>query len=107
MPAPLGNQNAKNHHEWKTALRHALGKYESGTIKKGTALREIAAKLIEKALDGDMGAIKEIADRLDGRPHQAFIEIDDNRSREQLSTAELEQRVRDGLKRIAEQDESS
>ena len=50
------------------------------------------------ASDGEFPAIKEIADRLDGRPHQAFIEIIDDRSVEQLSTAELKQIVGDGLK---------
>ena len=34
------------------------------------ALRRIAAKLIEKAEEGDLPAIREIADRLDGKPVQ-------------------------------------
>ena len=34
------------------------------------ALRRIAAKLIERAEEGELGAIREIADRLDGRPAQ-------------------------------------
>ena len=35
-------------------------------------LREIARAHIEKAAAGDMQAIKELADRLDGRPAQAL-----------------------------------
>jgi hypothetical protein len=35
-------------------------------------LRAIARKLFEKALDGDLPSIREIADRLDGRPAQAI-----------------------------------
>jgi hypothetical protein len=35
-------------------------------------LRAIARKLFEKALDGDLSAIREIADRLDGKPAQAI-----------------------------------
>jgi hypothetical protein len=34
------------------------------------ALRRIAAKLVEKAEEGDLAAIREIADRLDGKPVQ-------------------------------------
>ena len=34
------------------------------------ALRRIAAKLVEKAEDGELAAIREIADRLDGKPAQ-------------------------------------
>lgn len=37
------------------------------------ALREIAAKLIANALDGKMDAIKELADRTDGKVPQAIV----------------------------------
>lgn len=36
-------------------------------------LRRIAKKLLEKAEEGDMGAIKEVADRLDGKPSQQVV----------------------------------
>jgi hypothetical protein len=36
------------------------------------ALRRIASALIEKAASGDVAAIKEIGDRLDGKPAQAI-----------------------------------
>jgi hypothetical protein len=51
----------------------------AGTDHK--ALRRIAAVLIEKAQDGDMSAIKELADRLDGRAIQG-IEADVSMSHE-------------------------
>jgi hypothetical protein len=34
------------------------------------ALRRISAKLVEKAEEGDLAAIREVADRLDGKPIQ-------------------------------------
>jgi hypothetical protein len=34
------------------------------------ALNELAAKLIEKAAEGDMSALKELGDRLDGKSVQ-------------------------------------
>ncbi len=38
-----------------------------------TKLRKIAEKLVENAMDGDIQAIKEVADRLDGKASQAII----------------------------------
>ena len=35
-------------------------------------LRAIARKLLERALEGDLQAIREIADRLDGKPAQVI-----------------------------------
>lgn len=44
------------------------------------ALRIVAAKLLEKAAEGDMQAIKELADRVDGKVAQAIVggDGDDN-----------------------------
>lgn len=42
------------------------------------ALRIIAAKLIEMAQGGDMQAIKELADRTDGKPAQAIVGDDES-----------------------------
>lgn len=36
------------------------------------ALRRISAKLVERAEEGDLAAIREIADRLDGKPAQVI-----------------------------------
>ncbi len=36
------------------------------------ALRRIAAKLVERAEEGDLAAIRDIADRLDGKPAQVI-----------------------------------
>lgn len=39
----------------------------------GTKLRDVANALVEKAISGDVQAIKEVADRLDGKVAQAVI----------------------------------
>lgn len=41
------------------------------------ALRSIAKKLLEKAAEGDLGAIKELVDRTDGKAVQQ-VEMDAN-----------------------------
>ncbi|MBX6392553.1 MAG: hypothetical protein IRY96_03695 [Burkholderiales bacterium] len=38
-----------------------------------TRLRLVASKLVDRAIDGDVAAIKEIGDRVDGRPPQAIV----------------------------------
>lgn len=39
----------------------------------GTRLRAVADALVAKAMDGDVPAIREVADRLDGKVAQAVI----------------------------------
>ena len=43
----------------------------------GTRLRAVADALVTKAMSGDVPAIKEIADRLDGKVPQAVVGDDD------------------------------
>lgn len=70
--AQPGNRNAAKGSQFRDALYKALIRYKSKTIKRKKALHHIAEALIDKAIDGDMPAIKEIADRLDGKPAQAI-----------------------------------
>ena len=71
-----GNENSGRRAEkpFRDALRMQLK--EAGEDHK--ALRIIAAKLIEMAQSGDMQAIKELADRTDGKPAQAIVGDDES-----------------------------
>ena len=63
MAAPKGNQNAKNKGVWRDAIRRALAKNKD-------ALDACAAQLVAAAMNGDLPALKELGDRLDGKPTQ-------------------------------------
>jgi len=71
--AKVGNDNASKGTQFRDALRNALASYKTGTIKRKKALHHVAKSLIKKAIHGDIQAIKEIGDRLDGKPVQAII----------------------------------
>ena len=65
MGAPLGNQNSsKANRLWAETIRRAVVQSD------GEQLRRIADKLLFLAESGDIQAMKEIGDRLDGKPSQ-------------------------------------
>jgi hypothetical protein len=69
MPFQPGNTLAKNgkHREFQAALRIAVAE---ACEKGGTKLRGLADKLVEQGLAGNVHALREIADRLDGKAIQ-------------------------------------
>ena len=71
-----GNANSgrKQEKPFRDALRMEL--LAAGDDHK--ALRMIAAKLIEKATEGDMQAIRELADRTDGKVPQGIVGGEDD-----------------------------
>jgi hypothetical protein len=78
MGRPIGSVNTEK--PLNDALRIALK-------RDPLRLHRIAERLADKAEDGDLAAIKEIADRLDGKPMQAVDRRDD--PPEELTDAEL------------------
>lgn len=65
MGAPIGNTNSsKANRLWADTIRRATVQGD------GETLRRIADKLVAMAEAGDMQAIKELGDRLDGKPKQ-------------------------------------
>jgi hypothetical protein len=67
--APPGNRNAVKNRPFADAIQRALARAEA----KGDfcTLNAIAEKLLAMAGDGDLEAIKLLADRLDGKPMAA------------------------------------
>ena len=70
MGAPKGNKNASNGTMYRDALHYALTNYADDEVAKGKALKRVAKKVVEKALDGEQWAVQEIGNRLDGKPKQ-------------------------------------
>lgn len=77
MPAPVGNQNAAKGKRWRDAIDRAL---ESESRARGIQiLDEIALTVVRAAMEGPSGeksdpwldAVRELGDRLDGRPGQS------------------------------------
>jgi hypothetical protein len=75
--APLGNKNGGKGRDWYNALQMAVKTYSTDKIKRGHALRHIADRVVEKALDGDKDAWQEIGNRFDGKPSQSIDGIGD------------------------------
>ena len=71
---PLGAQNKDK--PFRDALRMELAALGEDDPK---ALRGLARKLLQSAADGDnsLAAIREVADRLDGKPAQAIANDDE------------------------------
>jgi len=68
--APEGNTNAARGAEYRQALKRVMAR-EEGTASKG--LEKVAAELFKAAIAGEQWAVKEVADRFDGRPAQAIV----------------------------------
>ena len=67
-PNPPGRKSDKI---WRDAIMLAVNEVREGNGPKAQkALRLIARRVVDKALEGDMTAAKEIGDRLDGKPVQ-------------------------------------
>lgn len=74
--APIGNNNPAKGKLWKAAINRALEKRSKVDAKE--ALDELAEKLLSACESGEGWALKELGDRLDGKPAQAIIGDDEN-----------------------------
>lgn len=66
--APFGNQNAVKSRRWSQAIDQALAKRSKGEAQ--LALVELAEKLLQRCDEGDLSAIKELGDRVEGKAVQ-------------------------------------
>lgn len=69
MSAPVGNTNNADAKRFRMALHAAL---ERKGTDKWKALTDVAEKLIDEALTGNISAIKEVADRIEGKSSQGI-----------------------------------
>ena len=63
-----GNTNATKNRPWRDAINRALARYDGKTTDGG--LNKLADKLIAKCEEADLAALKELGDRVEGRPGQ-------------------------------------
>ena len=60
----MGNKNSAKGKPWTAALRLALSRKDDEGVR---ALNRVADALIKAAIDGDVQAIREIGDRIEGK----------------------------------------
>lgn len=69
---------------WSDAVRRAVNRAQKG--KKTKRLEILADKLLDEGEAGNIAALKEIGDRLDGRPAQAIFSEEDHPLRVLITT---------------------
>lgn len=74
MAAAPGNQYAAKSKRWTDAIDRAINK--RSRVSGLEALDELAEKLLVKVDEGDVSALKELGDRLEGKPPQAITNAD-------------------------------
>lgn len=75
--APVGNQNAARAKIWREAIKRALDRRSVSRVDGIKEIDALAEKLLDLVSAGDLGALKEFGDRIDGKPAQAIVGDDD------------------------------
>lgn len=68
MSAAPGNQYAARGRVWRDAINRALA--NRSRVDQVNAIDVLAEKLLAKCDEGDMQALKELGDRIEGKPTQ-------------------------------------
>lgn len=76
MAAPINPKGAKSDKIWRDAIQRAVRRLEDDPVPSKPAkkqrLEALADALVAKGMQQDVPALKEIGDRLDGRPAQSI-----------------------------------
>ena len=71
MAAPIGNTNGTKGKPWRDAINRALARRaEDHTVEGG--LNTLADKFLAACEEGDQWAMKELGDRVEGKPAQSL-----------------------------------
>lgn len=72
MGAPFGNQNGRKGFRWRHAIESAIDQWakDKGLNGSDAALESLARCLLKAVAAGDISAVRELGDRLDGKPKQ-------------------------------------
>jgi len=76
MAAAVGNQYAKKAKAFEGAIKRALARFSGSSVEAG--LDTIADQLVRTAALGEQWAIRELADRIEGRPAQSVTVAGDD-----------------------------
>lgn len=79
MAGVVGKSGRKSDKAWRDALRRALARHGGAEGVDG-GLNAVADAVVALAAQGDLAAVKEIGDRLDGKPHQS-LEVENTTTR--------------------------
>jgi hypothetical protein len=69
MGAPRGNRNAAKAKVWTAAIERALDRRKPAD-KRIKAIDELAERLLDACADGNLAALQELGNRLEGKPSQ-------------------------------------
>jgi hypothetical protein len=72
MAAPVGNQNAARAKTWRAAIERALERRTKSRTDGIAEIDALADQLLTLVAQGDLAALKEFGDRIDGKPAQTI-----------------------------------
>lgn len=70
MAAPKNPVGSKSDKIWRDAIMRAVRRVDKDV--KDQRLDRLADRLVKSAMEGDVSALKEVGDRLDGKPVQGI-----------------------------------
>lgn len=73
MGAPIGNKNAARAKVWHAAIMRALDRRTAIRTDGTLEIDALADRLLDLVASGELNALKEFGDRLDGKPAQAIV----------------------------------